>query len=249
MGRFFNFIISNPILLIIIIGGLFNFAVRMQQKAKEQRARRAALTEVQRRKADALRTGKQNDDPIIVYDEPQKKSAKAQIAEERQARIEALRQQRMAQLRAIREKRSGMGQSTPKSPTPPAPPQQRTSPTRQAQPTQRPTPQRVIPRTTTPQGTRERPRVVAPVPIPTPIPDETPGIESPAPIKEIVPGRNPIAGAYAQSPSSRSGLGGINARSVLRDPKRLREAIVASEILDAPISMRDPDAAPGGIPD
>ncbi len=247
MGRIINFIVSNPILLIIIIGGLFNFAVRMQQKAKEQRAKRAALTEIQRRKDESLRTGKQSTEPIIVYDEPQKKTTKSSNAEDRQARIEALRQQRMAQLRAMREKRSGTAQS----PTPQAPPrpQQRPAPRPQPKSTPpRPTQQRVVPRTTTTQRTQERPRVVAPVPRPTPMPQSTPGLETPAPIQEIVPGKNPIANAYTQSPSSRSGLGGINARSILRDPNRLREAIVASEILDAPISLRDPENAPGGVP-
>jgi hypothetical protein len=235
MRGFLNFIASNPWLIIIILGGLFNLGVRMQQKAKEQRAKRAALAEIQRRKAEALRTGKPMTEPVIVYDEPQKKP-KAPSADERQARIEALRKQRMEQLRAMREKRSGVA-GTPQNPAqtkPPAPVQRRTPAPVQAQTRV----ERQQPRFQTPPRVPQvRP---AQAPRPVPVPTATP----PAPAAPV--------SAYDTTPSpirSRSIVGdnAISARAMLRDPRLARQAIVAREILDAPIALRDPDTAPGNV--
>ena len=245
---FINFIVSNPILLVVIIGGLFNLGVRLNQKAKEQRSKRAALAEIQRRKAEALRTGKPMTEPVIVYDEPQKKPQSAKN-EDRQARIEALRQQRMAQLRAMREKRSGgMSQSPIGGATQQASSSQAAKPSSRTA-TPRPRTQRVPTlnqQTAAPLG-QQRPRVVAPKPKPTPIPKATPGVDTPAPIKEIVPGKNPIAVPYGARPSTRDESDATSARSMLRDPKKARQAIVVREILDAPIGLRSPDPMHGGF--
>ncbi len=102
--RILTFLLSNPILLIIILGGLFNVSVRIAQKAKEQRAKRDAAIEMARRKQEALRTGRSIAEPTSSAGVPTLgQDAKAQ----RRERIEALRQERMEQLRALREKRAG----------------------------------------------------------------------------------------------------------------------------------------------
>ena len=43
MGNIIQFILGNPILIVILLGGVFNVGVRFAQKAKEQRAKRAAI--------------------------------------------------------------------------------------------------------------------------------------------------------------------------------------------------------------
>lgn len=251
-----QFILGNLWILVPILIGLFNVGVRMQQKAKEQRAKRAALAEIQRRKADAMRTGKPVNEPVIVYDEPQK-SPKQQAKEERQARIEALRKQRMEQLRAMREKRSAASTATPTRPAPtrspartarqpvPARPAQRTPQTRT--PPSRP---RVIPATTQiNRGAPNRPRVVEPTSRPTPIPESSPGLDTPAPMpKKIEPGANPIASTRQKSDQgSLLGSSEITARSLLRNRRLTRQAIIAREILDSPIALRDAQNAPGSM--
>lgn len=264
MQGILQFILGNLWILVPILIGLFNVGVRMQQKAKEQRAKRAALAEIQRRKADALRTGKPVNEPVIVYDEPQKTAKQAQ-QDERKARIEALRQQRMEQLRAMREKRAS-------SATAAVPTQQprRQTPTQQRQPGTLRTPQlkprgpqparpsrpRVIPqsrpqaRPQAPAPSPSRPRVVEPTSKPTPIPESSPGLDSGAPVpRKIEPCFNPISSSK-QSLTGGSGdaFSKINARRLLRDPRLTRQAIVARELLDAPISERDPDRSPGSMP-
>lgn len=157
MGNFLSYLLSNSWLLIPVLIGLFNVGVRLQQKAKEQQARRAAQMEVQRRKAEALRTGKSVEEASIVYDTPQVQQT---ASDDRQARIEAMRKQRMEQLRAMREKRASigtkatppqsMGRSTPSNPTrSPVVPRQ----TRTPLPAQRP-----------PQARQQQPRQPQPRP-------------------------------------------------------------------------------------
>lgn len=254
MQGIMQFILGNLWILVPILIGLFNVGVRMQQKAKEQRAKRAALAEIQRRKTDSMRTGKPVNEPVIVYDEPQK-TQKQQAKEERQARIEALRKQRMEQLRAMREKRAAASTATPTRPTPtrtpartgrqpsPARPALRTPQTRT--PPSRP---RVIPPTTQMnRGAPPRPRVIEPTSRPTPIPDASPGLDTPAPMpKKIKPGANPIASPRKQSDTdSLLGSSEITARSMLRNRRLTRQAIIAREILDSPIALRDAQDAPG----
>lgn len=256
MQGFLQFILGNLWILVPVLIGLFNVAVRMQQKAKEQRAKRAALAEIQRRKTDAMRTGKPVNEPVIVYDEPQK-SQKQQAKEERQARIEALRKQRMEQLRAMREKRSAASTAAPARPTPtrspartgrqqmPSRPAQRTPQTRT--PPSRP---RVIPATTQfSRGAQSRPQVVQPTTRPTPIPESSPGLDTPAPMpKKIEPGANPIALPRKKSDQgSLLGSSEITARSLLRNRRLTRQAIIAREILDSPIALRNAQSVPGSM--
>jgi hypothetical protein len=248
-----NFIGSNPWLLVIIIGGLFNVGVRLNQKAKEQRAKRAALTEIQRRKSEALRTGKPMTEPIIVYDEPQKKQPNT--SEDRQARIESLRQQRMAQLRAIREKRSGVAaQSTTASPPtrPGAAPAGRPQPSPQRpQPIQRQTQRPATARPAPAQRPPTRPRraIPAPTPAPTPrpAPPSIPSISPVAGVPEPVKATKPLVSAYGIQTRSHSGGDDGSIRSMLSDPRQLRNAIVLREVLDGPIALRDPENGPGGV--
>lgn len=270
-SRILGFIAQNPWLIIIVLGGLFNVGVRMNQKIKEQRAKRAALAEIQRRKVEALRTGKAVDEPIIVYDKQKPAS------DDRQARIEALRQKRMEQLRAMREKRTGTGtqqQGIP-SQSPARQAQQQT--TRQSPPPARtPAPQRAGTQRPTPQrpgsGQQQRPRVIpAKQQKPSRIPSQSrpsnpqpamrqrPVVQSPtkpiarpgtAPKPAAAPPVIPTATRPSPRPASRSSgfSGATNARSLLRDRSMLRQAIVVKEILDAPIALRDQEYLPGQMP-
>lgn len=265
-SRILGFIAQNPWLIIIVLGGLFNVAVRMNQKIKEQRAKRAALAEIQRRKVEALRTGRAVDEPIIVYDK------QTPAPDDRQARIEALRQKRMEQLRAMREKRTGTGTQQPNIPS--------QSPARQAQPSARPAqqtartpaPQRPGTSRPTPQrpgtGKQQRPRVIpAKQQKPSRIPSQSrpsapqpamrqrPVVQSPTqpiarPATAPKPAAPPPAIPSATRPSSRSSVysEAINAKSLVRDRSTLRQAIVVKEILDAPIALRDEQNMPGQMP-
>ncbi|MEX0875858.1 MAG: hypothetical protein WD114_00215 [Phycisphaerales bacterium] len=134
----FQILLNNSWLLIPIIIGLVNVGVRVQQKAKEQRIRRDAQNELNRRRQEALRTGRPLEEAQVVYDKPSPQ-------DDRKARIEALRKQRMEQLQMLREKRAGVSAAQtasqparpPVSQTRPRPP----VPTRKPQPMPRPRPQ------------------------------------------------------------------------------------------------------------
>lgn len=272
-SRILGFIAQNPWLIIIVLGGLFNVGVRMNQKIKEQRAKRAALAEIQRRKAEALRTGRAVDEPIIVYDQQRP------APDDRQARIEALRQKRMEQLRAMREKRTGTGtqQSSIPSQSPSRQPQPSARPVQQAARTpapqrpgsQRPTPQRPGSGQQQPQ---QRPKVIpgkqqkpSRVPsqsrqaTPKPVVRQRPVVQSPAqPIirtgsapkpaaaPPAIPAVTPSVSRSAPRKSVYSGTSGV--KSLLRDRSMLRQAIVVKEILDAPIALRDQESLPGQMP-
>lgn len=277
MGNFLNFLLSNSWLLIPVLIGLFNVGIRLQQKAKEQQARRAAQAEIQRRKAEALRTGKSTDDAVIVYDEPQPQQS---AGDERQARIEAMRKQRMEQLRAMREKRASiggkaappqsMGRSSPSNPTrSPVIPRQ----TRTPLPAQRPTPPRPPQRTaqgpTTRQPTRGpiRPGVIPGAgqqpAVPTrrasispqqPIRPPASDLDQPARLQNLMPqSDSPLREAPSQPPAGTKAKRkpqsgpGLSARAMLRNHNAIRQAIVVREVLDSPIALREPESGPGSL--
>ncbi len=274
MRGFLNFITSNPWLIIIVIGGLFNVAVRAHQKTKEQRAKRAAASELQRRKAEALRTGKIVDP--VVYDAPQQQSS---ANDDRQARIEALRQQRMAQLRAMREKRAATLPPPPSAPKPPtakplATPSPRPTPRstqgQSVRPSAKPSARQVqTPRAAQGMSQRppSRPRVLPPSTGGGARPNEKPrrsastrpGKQRATPAKPSItkpkarpaqkqPGA-PLLQESARPSSRLLGLGTpVSVHSLLRDPSMLRQAIIAKEILDAPIALRQEQHMPGSMP-
>jgi hypothetical protein len=257
MNQILQFLAGNAWLLIPIIIGLFNVAVRVKQKAAEQKAKRDALAEIQRRKTESLRTGRQVNEPIIVYDQPEKKSVKTP-AQERQERIEALRKQRMDQLRAMREKRAG-GASAP----------QRSSQSQQSrsilaqrastpqQPVRRPTPAqtrpspvnrpRVIPASQPQRPKTQSPSLIAPMQLPPTRVEPA----STAPVSAIA------ASTLHDLRKDRPNKGGLKAlgssglakstRDMLHDRKQVRQATVLREVLNAPVALRDPDLGPGNL--
>lgn len=263
-----NWVMGNAFLIIIIGGGLFNVAVRMAQKAKEQRAKRAALQAMARQKQETLRTGHSvTDSKPTLAQQPQK--------DPRQERIEALRKERMEQLRALREKRSNpqtsATTSAPTSPTsisqnhpnlPPfpvqnAPLQKRTQATVQSR--QSPTPN---------SGQSRRPNVVATSAQPPssqmpnqrrrPQPDQT-GEQSDQQRRVKRETNQRHAGHVeslreAANPSLHNSihdksklLPEQSARSMLRSRSAIRQAILLREILDTPVALRNQDIASGSI--
>ena len=257
IARMFQFLINNSWLMIPILIGVFNVAVRIQQKAKEQKFRRSAQQEIAKRKADALRTGKMVKDPIMVNVMPKEQPT---MKDDRQARIEALRKQRMEQLRAMREKRaSTAGTATPASRPTTLPSQRATQaprPSQQLQGRPQGTARRtVIPASRKPaspthvQAATQRPqsgsqRLAKPNPPKPSLAQQSP------PKTGTTVSKKQTRSTAPTSPSARaprSSLQSMSARSMLRDPKQVRQAIVLRELLDAPIALRDPDQGPGTL--
>ena len=259
MNQFIQYMLGNAWLLIPIVFGLINVAARVQEKAKEQKARREAQAAIARHKSEALRTGKSLSDPVIVYDEPKEAPSK----NDRQSRIEALRKQRMEQLRAMREKRASIA-----SPAAPKPrPAQRQTP--RAVPTPRPTqPARPSPQPSgrpkvIPASRRATPATQKQVPARRVTLSPQPAKQAPVtrtPRDEQRRARTPATGAsvqqksiMAQRPSSpapakkRAPSKGISARSMIRDRKQIRQAIVLREMLDSPVALRDANRGPGTL--
>lgn len=258
MNQIIQFFLGNAWLLIPVAIGLFNVAVRVKQQAVEQKAKRDSLTETQRRKLEALRTGKPVEEPLIISSgRPEQKSSKSP-AQERQERIEVLRKQRMDQLRAMREKRAGgVGtvsasrsvQSRTQRPilAPRGNTQQR--PVRPAQP----------PRATLPA----RPQLIAvsqPARPQPQSPSPAPAVTLPPTIVDP-PSTQPVSAIAASTlrdlRKDRPNKGGIRSsdasgfasstRGMLRDPRKLRQALVLREVLNAPVSLRDPAAGPSDL--
>jgi len=264
MNQFLQFIAGNAWILIPIFIGLFNVAVRVKQKAAEQKARRDSLAEIQRRKKEALRTGRSLDEPVIVYDKPSTQQAAKTPAQARQERIEALRKQRMDQLRAMREKRAASastGTATRQTPaqTPKLTPAQksRTTPTMRPAPTKRP----VQARTPQPNRQPNRPRVIPATQRQRPIQQPpTPGVQ--VPVTQVdPPSTEPVSAIAASSlrelrrdrpnkgsMKNRRSTGPISStREMLHSRKGLRQAIVLNEVLNAPVALREPDSGPGNV--
>jgi hypothetical protein len=274
--RVLNFIIGNPILIIIILGGLFNAAVRIAQKTKEQRARREEIQRISRQKQESLRTGRST----ITQPPPQQAQQTDQNTQRRE-RIEALRQERMEQLRALREKRASGSSTSPSASTssisqnhpnlPPIPvqgqsqsqAQRRTpqQPTRQSRPkaqqqlwgsssATRPSSPQTGASSRTAQPPSNRPNIVA-------VTQETSRVQRKrintpqSAHQEQPPGPNRNAGQLSEKPSKASKApkpkSGQSARSMLSSRASIRQAIVLKEILDAPISLRDQDIDSGSI--
>lgn len=267
-SRIINFVIGNPILVIIIIGGLFNVTVRLAAKAKEQRARRDALHEMARDQQEAMRTGRPAAQQF-AQPKPQERDPQA----DRRDRIEALRKERIEQLKALREKRAGgatltssVSQSHPNMPPIPVQAQR-------AQPGRQPNPQRASQqqqatrqqalrqsfqqaqqqqqssqrRTPLPvAGQTRRPQIVASSQPTQPIrrrvkqtrPDPKPAVRK-AGVIETNRGRT----QKTRKPMAAN----QSARSMLRSRSAIRQAIILREILDAPIALRDQDVASGSL--
>jgi len=107
-------ILTNPIMIPILIG-LAGALHRGWSKFQEQRTKSLALQERRRAERDALRTGR---GPVTREPAAAQPSASS-AADERRARIEALRQKRIEQLRKLREQRGSVGAS-PRADAPPS---------------------------------------------------------------------------------------------------------------------------------
>jgi hypothetical protein len=263
MNSILQFLAGNAWLLIPIFIGVFNVMVRAKQKAAEQKARRDAQAEMARRKAEALRTGRSFDEPVIVYDQPSEPQA-----DDRKARIEALRQQRMEQLRAIREKRASVAapKAPQRSPNPRQSPRQRppvipgsarnqggNQPTRTASKTQskllsKRQSQNPIQASAPKPAQPTRPPASA-LDLPKRLQTLTPQLDSP--LREAS-GSNQSRNDAAPTISSRPRRAPANAqnvstRALLHNRQLTRQAIVVRELLDAPVALRNPDIGPGSM--
>lgn len=265
--------IANYYIIIFVVGiGLFNFAVRMAQKMKEQRVKREAHHERQRQQQEFMRTGKSPaaaSPPAPIVDE------KAQ----RRERIEQLRQERMEQLRALREKRASVAapiaQQT-RTPVPVKPARPIASPSGQRQPmpvqSQRTNP----PKAPTKQPSRQ-PQLRPVQPALTPaqqaqqallrsFTEQNQGqsntsdrrqrarrkavgeqvIAPPEPAARIagqIEKTNRSSSKSAKSESVQS----MSAKSMLRNRSSLRQAMVLREVLDTPVGLRNQDVSSGSL--
>ncbi|MBL4697867.1 MAG: hypothetical protein JKX70_03440 [Phycisphaerales bacterium] len=252
-----GWIMGNAFLIIIIGGGLFNVAVRLVQKANQQRARRDANHENQRRQQEALRTGR----PLASQTQ---RAPQVDPDAQRKERIEKLRQERMEQLRALREKRATL--AAPRAPStisqnhpnlPPFPiqsqPQQRVR-APQSQPQLRPQ-QPTLRRSAAPTARQQmrRPTVVA-------ISQPSPTLRKRTPVSRPVPAPSPSLAEMSREErayelgsdakirkSSRREGEAQSARSMLRTPSSIRQAMILKEILDTPIALRDQGIESGSL--
>jgi hypothetical protein len=253
VSKIIQFIMGNPILIIIILGGVFNAAVRIAQKTKDQRARREAFNEMARHKQDAMRTGRSS-----APSATQSVQSQEDPEQLRRQRIEALRKERMEQLRAMREQRANArptGTPAASTQSPPAPAQSTPSFTHPSLPPipVQPKPQPTIsptPRLRSPQQTQRRPQIVVsghqthqPQRAPKRVrrQETNESTSKDVPVFSHAPARAPMSVTASERTTTRS------ARSMLRSRASVRQAIILSEILDAPIALRDQDIASGSI--
>lgn len=266
MNSILQFLAGNAWLLIPIFIGVFNVMVRAKQKAAEQKARRDAQAEMVRRKAEALRTGRSFDEPVIVYDQPGEPQD-----DDRKARIEALRQQRMEQLRAIREKRASVAapKAPQRSPNPRQSPRQRPSvipgsarnqgnpagnqPSRAASKTQskllsKRQSQNPIQASAPKPSQSTRPQASA-LDLPRHLQTLTPQLDSP--LREASGSeQNRIDAAPTVTSRPRrapANAQNVSTRALLHNRQLTRQAIVVRELLDAPLALRNPDIGPGSM--
>lgn len=270
MNQVIQFIVGNSWILIPILIGVFNVGVRAQQKAKDQKAKRDAIAELNRRKSESMRTGKAVDEPIIVFD---KEPAKASVTDDRKARIEALRKQRMEQLRAMREKRAGGAASTQAAPPSRKPAQSparaRVQPPAPGQAQARPVRGGTQPNVRAPQGSVKRPANVASKF--TPVGQTRTQSASAQPVKPrgkkqkaaVAKQRSRVSSAGAGAvtefeapqqkkqpiaPDYRISSGAVGVKQMLHDRKRTRQAMVLQEVLASPVGLRPEGSGPGSMP-
>lgn len=244
-------ILTNPILIILIIGG-FSTLGRAIKSAQEQKAKKQANQELRQAKRDSLRTGK---GATAQIQSAQPTSSKAgtktaawdQKQQLRRDRIEQLRQQRVEQLKKIRQRRSG-GQPSPTTQSQIATPRQQARPQAKPQPTaqSRSTPTRQ----TTQAPQRPSQPAARVIQQPAPRRRSRPPVIAPQPAKQ--PRRSSqtprtidrTAIELGTTAASQSKPTGTSIRAKFRED--MRSAIIAKEILGPPIGLRSPDASPMG---
>jgi hypothetical protein len=223
-------LVQLVIALIVVGGGFIRWAAT---KLKEQAEQKRRADEVERRKLEVLRTGR---DPGVLAEaattpaQRQRDEAAArqqQDAARRQAQIEEFRRrqaerarQRMAQAEAPRTAPARPAAQVPPRPLPPIVTiPGSTGPTvPQRAPAPRPAPKSPQPRT----------RPAAPPPAPT--------RAAQAPVRAATPAPNP-APAPAPSPAAEA----LAVANPPRTAAEWRRAIVINEILSAPLADRSPD--------
>ncbi len=247
-------ILSNPILIIMIIGG-FSALGRGIKAAQEKKAQKRQLQQLRDAQRDSLRTGQRPTPTQSTSQTTSKgasKFASTDIAEStpatwdqkqdlRRQRIEKLRQQRMEQLNKIKQRRSASKSSSstsgqaqppqPQSKASPKPPK----PVQRARSVQQPTPPQVNP------APRRRPR---PNIIPAGMQSKTntpPVIETDLKLGKTLDKDSTItSGSIVKDASSDQ-----SSKAFLT--KNLRQAVLAKEILSPPIAMRAPDDGTASI--
>jgi len=244
-------ILSNPILIILIIGGVSTLG-RAIKSAQEQKAKKQASQQLREAQRDSHRTGKgASAQAQTSQTAATKNAAWDQKQQLRRDRIEQLRQQRVEQLKKIRQKRStGQPvQSQTSATRPPAGPQRspqtRSQPAAQSQSTPR-QPARVPQRQSQPAARvvqqpaprrRSRPAVIAPQPVKSTTSQSRRTTAS----RESID-RSAIDVGTTTAAQSKSA--GKSVRAKFRQD--MRSAIIAKEILGQPIGLRSPDASPMG---
>jgi hypothetical protein len=259
-----NFITNNLFIVVLVMGGVFNVAVRLAQKAKEQRARKDAIAQIERQKQETLRTGRSTTQTAPVARAPVVRQPVSDPDTARKERIEALRQERMEQLRLLREQRAGAQSSVM-----PAGSRQSTSgrtlpgivtqgPLRgsgqasgQVQP-RKPQPQQRVQSTQTLAPRRRKPAE----PRETVRDSDAQRVQAlkneSAPVHQ--PQYNTVdQPAHHKLGSSKSKPLAGSPKAMLRSKASVRQAIVLREILDSPMALRgqgglrDEDIASGSI--
>ena len=222
------------ILVILLLVGLPGLA-RLYQNLKEQAEKRRIEMELERRRIEALRTGR-NPDSVSVQVQaqvppPQQRPRLQDLAQKRQAQLEELR--RRAQARAAGSQTQTQapaqvptripGSSGPTIPVPTARPR----PGR-AQPAPRPVPVAIgpVPQRRRPKRKESRARAM----------DEITRRKTGTSIQD-----RKIEGGIAHSPIVEPVVSQLPVAQGPKTTAQWRQAIIAAEILGRPLAMRKPD--------
>ncbi|MEM1330692.1 MAG: hypothetical protein AAGG07_09045 [Planctomycetota bacterium] len=253
-------------LLLVVAFFLFSFISWAVRKLAEQRAVKKQKDELQRRRLEALRTGSdldeadvEEDDTPVQAEQPSDRDRLRELADRRRAQIEELqrrqrlqRQQRAAQQSSPAGSPGGAQASPTAAPAPPMPqiPQAPVPPRRPSAPARRPQP-------LAPSPTQQPPRVparpqgrgqLAPQPRPTK-PSQT---QLPSRLQPTEPAargsrRDVDAGEIGGTVSDAYAIGRGGGTSKRRKARitieDVRQGVILREIIDPPVSMRDPDAS------
>jgi len=246
MNQLFNWLKANPQALVIFLVALFSVLGTVVKQIQEKKEARRIQQERERRKRDALRTGR-----VEPAASPPSPAANPEAA--RQRRLQELAERRRAQLEEIRRRQQA-------TPAPPPAPATRPTPIARTGAPVRPRPQ--APARPMPAPARPAPRPQAPV-ARTPVQRQQP---TRAPVARQAPARvarptapvskqpgarqRPPARATAATtaPITRTEVGAVptatpRARSsvgsrLFSGRSDLRRAIVLSEVLGPPVSLR-----------
>ena len=222
MGNWLQILFPLLVVLLPVLQGLFRYL-------KEQAAKQQAEQARKRREQEMLRTGR-TEEPDD--DEAEQARIRAEMEAERRRSLEEIAEQRRKRMEEIQKRREQAAERRRTAPTPTstgtqAPPQ----PARSPAPSPAPVP---VP---TPQPTVGVPPVAAPPPTrrPDSVVDAQSGEEITRLHASIIAERKRARAAAASAPRTSPKKTGPS----LSDPDALRQAIIASEILGKPVSLRE----------